>query len=424
MHKYRVLGKKGEGTFSEVVRAELLDGSKKHVAIKRMKHRYSSYEQVYNLREVQALRRLSPHPNIITMLEVIYDQPSGSLAIVCELMDLNIYELIKDRTEYLPERLVKLYMFQLLQSVHHMHKNGIFHRDIKPENILVRNDQLKLADFGSCKGVFSRPPYTEYISTRWYRAPECILTDGSYGYKMDMWGIGCVMFEVISLYPLFPGKNELDQIHRIHDIIGTPRPEVFRKIKRRAAMRIRFPHREGTGISRLIPHASAECKELIKKLLVYNPEERLSAGQALRHAYFNDVRAACPVEPEEPLVAGTVGRDACPPPPDPTSAETTTAVVLPPIKKPHQHALPTLPAQQSAAPHPPPQQLLKPSNSSTYYQPAHHHHHHHALFKHSHHTSKPSGLLANGVFMSAAKPAVSTYHRKRLQQLPAAEPVP
>ena len=105
-----------------------------------------------------------------------------------------------------------------------MHRNGIFHRDIKPyvllvinfftlnyrENILIKDDVVKLADFGSCRGVYSKPPFTEYISTRWYRPPECLLTDGYYNQKMDYWGVGCVFFEVLALFPLFPGNNELD----------------------------------------------------------------------------------------------------------------------------------------------------------------------------------------------------------------------
>lgn len=110
-----------------------------------------------------------------------------------------------------------------------MHKRGIFHRDIKPENILLLNDQIKLADFGSCKGIYSEHPYTEYISTRWYRAPECLLTDGYYDQKMDIWGVGCVLFEISSLFPLFPGTNELDQIHRIHNILGTPDKTVLER---------------------------------------------------------------------------------------------------------------------------------------------------------------------------------------------------
>ena len=95
------------------------------------------------------------------------DQPSGRLALVFELMDMNIYELIRGRRHYLAEDFVRSYMWQLMKAMDHMHRNGIFHRDIKPENILVMDDRLKLADFGSCRGIFSKQPYTEYISTRW-----------------------------------------------------------------------------------------------------------------------------------------------------------------------------------------------------------------------------------------------------------------
>lgn len=89
-----------------------------------------------------------------------------------------------DKKSYLNPQKIKYYMYQLLKAIEHMHKNGIFHRDIKPENILLLGDHIKLADFGSCKGMFSEHPYTEYISTRWYRAPECLLTDGYYDYKV------------------------------------------------------------------------------------------------------------------------------------------------------------------------------------------------------------------------------------------------
>ena len=85
---------------------------------------------------------------------------------------------------------------------------------------MLKEDHLVLADLGSCKGIYSKPPFTEYISTRWYRAPECLLTDGFYNYKMDLWGVGCVMFEMCSLFPLFPGDNEIDQISKIQNILG------------------------------------------------------------------------------------------------------------------------------------------------------------------------------------------------------------
>ena len=113
-------------------------------------------------------------------------------------------------------------MYQTLLGLAYMHKHGFFHRDLKPENLLVKNDAVKIADFGLAREIRSKPPFTDYVSTRWYRAPECLLTDGYYGYKMDLWGFGCVLFEVISLFPLFPGNDEVDQVHKIHNILGSP----------------------------------------------------------------------------------------------------------------------------------------------------------------------------------------------------------
>ena len=286
------MAKKGEGTFSEVLKAQCIKNGK-CVAIKCMKDRFDSLDQVNNLREIQAMRRLSPHGNIVKLLEVLYDRPTGRLALVFELMDMNIYELIRGRRHYVAEDRIKTYAYQLVKSMDHMHRNGIFHRDVKPENILITDDCLKLADFGSCRGVSSEQPYTEYVSTRWYRAPECLLTDGYYDYKMDMWGVGCVFFEMVSLFPLFPGANELDQIQKIHDVVGAPRPELLAKMTRRSRrVDFDFVSKTGSGIEKLIPHCTPECVDLITKLLAYDPDERLSARRALRHPYFRVVRQA------------------------------------------------------------------------------------------------------------------------------------
>ncbi|MFT7817325.1 MAPK/MAK/MRK overlapping kinase isoform X2 [Arapaima gigas] len=291
MENYRIVQKIGEGTFSEVLKAQSLrDG--RYYACKSMKQPLDSVEQVNSLREVQAMKRLSPHPNIIQLHEIIFHKETGSLSLICELMEMNIYELIRGRQYPLPDSKIKNYMYQLCKSLDHMHRNEIFHRDVKPENILIRQDVLKLADFGSCRSMHSPPPHTEYISTRWYRAPECLLTDGYYSHKMDIWSAGCVFFEIISLSPLFPGTNELDQVSKIHNILGTPDSSLLHKFKQSRAMPFNFPPEKGCGLSSLIPHCSAVALSLLYQMLEYNPEERIGAGDTLRHPYFRELQMA------------------------------------------------------------------------------------------------------------------------------------
>ena len=178
-------------------------------------------------------------------------------------------------------------------SCYHFWEFQQFHfyaRIIKPENILIKDDVLKLADLGSCRGIYSKPSFTEYISTRWYRAPECLLTDGFYSFKMDIWSLGCVFFEILSLHPLFPGSNELDQISKIHDILGTPTPALLARIRKNAPTKFNFPSKTGTGIPRLLTQATAECLELLNGLLQYDSDFRLSSRQALRQPYFKELR--------------------------------------------------------------------------------------------------------------------------------------
>ena len=98
--------------------------------------------------------------------------------------------------------------YQLLQGLAYLHQQNIFHRDIKPENLLVKGDNIKIADFGLARETNSRPPYTEYISTRWYRAPEILMKSENYGLESDMWSVGCVIFEMITGFPLFPFNND------------------------------------------------------------------------------------------------------------------------------------------------------------------------------------------------------------------------
>ena len=206
-------------------------------------------------------------------------------------MEKNLYEAIEGRKKYLPEKKAKFWIYQTLKALEFMHKNGIFHRDIKPENILLLKNKVKLADLGSCKGMYSKPPFTEYISTRWYRSPECLLTDGYYNYKMDIWGVGCVFYEILTLEPLFPGDDEIDQVNKINYIMGSPSEELFEKFVKNSAHRseFNFEYQKGVGIYKYLGHdVSRDVVDLINKMLIYDPDLRPTARECLNHDCFKE----------------------------------------------------------------------------------------------------------------------------------------
>ncbi|KXS10484.1 kinase-like protein [Gonapodya prolifera JEL478] len=296
LEEFRLVGRLGEGTFSEVLRVKHRVTGKVS-AMKRFRKTFKGWVvmgEVESLREIQALRRLAGHPNVIELEEVIFEPSSGVLALNFELMDCNLYELLSRKSHHithtktaegsggsslLSDRKIKIYMYQVFRALEIMHGKGIFHRDVKPENILIHGPIAKIADFGSCHGVYSRPPFTEYIATRWYRSPECLLSSGLYSSPLDIWSAGCVLFELVARVPLFPGSNELDQLHRIHNVLGTPEPKVVKKLvgSGKGAVergKLEFGKKERTGIRRLVPQASDVCVDLIARLLKYDPDER------------------------------------------------------------------------------------------------------------------------------------------------------
>jgi renal tumor antigen len=290
MQNYRLLSKKGEGTFSEVMRA-IHTPTGKYYAVKCMKRKFSSFDEVNELHEIQALRRLRGHPHIVQLKEILFD--GYKLALVFELMEMNVYEAIKDRRSYIPESKVTKWMYELFMAIDFMHSRNIFHRDVKPENLLLIEDVLKVADLGSCCWISTKQPLTEYISTRWYRAPECLLTSGYYTAKMDIWAAGCVFFELMTLNPLFPGKNEVDQINRIHSILGTPNEDVltsFRRLGENHLRELRFSPVRGSGFSQKLSHCSGDLVSLIGDLLTYEQAKRPTASQVLKHRLFYRVR--------------------------------------------------------------------------------------------------------------------------------------
>uniref|UniRef100_A0A673B7E7 non-specific serine/threonine protein kinase n=1 Tax=Sphaeramia orbicularis TaxID=375764 RepID=A0A673B7E7_9TELE len=285
MNRYTTLKQLGDGTYGSVLMGRSNE-SGELVAIKRMKRKFYSWEECMNLREVKSLKKLN-HANVVKLKEVIRE--NDHLYFVFEYMKENLYQLMKDReTKMFSENEIRNIMFQVLTGLAFVHKHGFFHRDMKPENLLCMGPELvKIADFGLAREIRSKPPYTDYVSTRWYRAPEVLLRSSTYTSPIDLWAVGCIMAELYTLRPLFPGNSEVDEIFKICQVLGTVKksdwPEGYQLA---AAMNFRFPQCVPTHLKTLIPNASNEAITLMKDLLQWDPKKRPTAVQALRYPYF------------------------------------------------------------------------------------------------------------------------------------------
>lgn len=256
------------------------------VAIKRMKRKFYSWEECMNLREVKSLKKLN-HANVVKLKEVIRE--NDHLYFVFEYMKENLYQLMKDReNKMFTENEIRNIMFQVLSGLAFVHKHGFFHRDMKPENLLCMGPELvKIADFGLAREIRSRPPYTDYVSTRWYRAPEVLLRSPVYSSPIDIWAVGCIMAELYTLRPLFPGNSEVDEIFKICQVLGTVKKSDWPEGHQLAsAMNFRFPQCVPTPLKTLIPNATNEALDIMRDLLQWDPKKRPSAVKALRYPYF------------------------------------------------------------------------------------------------------------------------------------------
>ncbi|KAI3505581.1 hypothetical protein L1887_27714 [Cichorium endivia] len=283
MERYKIIKEVGNGSFGVVWRA-LNKQNGEVVAIKKMKRKYYSWEECINLREVKSLRKMN-HPNIVKLKEVIRE--NDILYFVFEYMECSLYQLMKDRLKLFSETEIRNWCFQVFQGLAYMHQRGFFHRDLKPENFLVSKDVIKIADFGLAREIVSQPPYTEYVSTRWYRAPEVLLQSPTYGSAVDMWAMGAIMSELFTLRPLFPGSSEADEIYKICKVIGSPTETSWAQgLDLATTVNYQFPELAGVNLSALVPSASKDGVNLIASLCSWDPCKRPTAMEALQHPFF------------------------------------------------------------------------------------------------------------------------------------------
>lgn len=280
----------GDGAFGTVTKCRDKDTGD-IVAIKKMKQRSANFEECLQLKEIKSLRKIK-HENVVKLLQVFRE--NDHLFLVFEFLPNGcLLKTIQNHNGPFTEPEIRFIISQLLSGLNYVHRQGFFHRDIKPENLLWNGNTLKIADFGLAREIRSRPPYTEYVSTRWYRAPEIILRHEFYNSPVDIWAVGAIMAELYMMKPIFQGTSETDQLYKICSILGSPASSWPESVKLATKLNIRFPQNSSTPLSSLMPNASPEALDLMSELLRYDPSKRPSAAQALQHKFFQGEK--CPI---------------------------------------------------------------------------------------------------------------------------------
>lgn len=331
--KYEIIKDIGDGSFGSVTLGRTRSAGAQSVrrgtmvAIKTMKKTFEHFSQCMELREVIFLKSLPNHPHLVPAYDIFLDPLSKKLHISMEYMDGNLYQLMKSR-DHKPfdGASVKSILCQILSGLEHIHDHGFFHRDIKPENILVSSSatetghsfkrysslvtppstpstfSIKIADFGLARETHSRVPYTTYVSTRWYRAPEVLLRAGEYSAPVDIWAVGAMAVEIATLKPLFPGGNEVDQVWRVCEIMGSPGTWVNRHGQKVGGGEwkegIKLAQKLGFSFPKMAPHSldtvlpapqwPASFANFVTWCLMWDPKVRPTSRQALEHEYFAD----------------------------------------------------------------------------------------------------------------------------------------
>ncbi|XP_019624918.1 PREDICTED: cyclin-dependent kinase 17-like isoform X3 [Branchiostoma belcheri] len=286
MESYTKLDKLGEGTYATVFKgkSKLTDNL---VALKEIRLEHEEGAPCTAIREVSLLKDLK-HANIVTLHDIIHTEKS--LTLVFEYLEKDLKQYMDDCGNIMSMTNVKLFLYQLLRGLNYCHRRRILHRDLKPQNLLINEKgELKLADFGlaRAKSVPTKT-YSNEVVTLWYRPPDVLLGSTEYSTPIDMWGVGCIFYEMSAGRPLFPGSTVEDELHLIFKTLGTPTAETWPgAMTNEDFLMYNFPHYEPEPLVNLAPRLDADGQDLASKLLQYEAKWRISADEAMKHPYFN-----------------------------------------------------------------------------------------------------------------------------------------
>eukprot|EP00771_Trimastix_marina_P003291 gnl/Trimastix_PCT/4524.p1 GENE.gnl/Trimastix_PCT/4524~~gnl/Trimastix_PCT/4524.p1 ORF type:complete len:465 (+),score=97.74 gnl/Trimastix_PCT/4524:123-1517(+) len=303
--RYRIIRKIGRGAYGVVYRAEDRE-SGTIVALKKSFDAFSCHTDAQrSYREVMFLVGMQ-HRNVIRLRRIMRAKNDLDLYLIFDFMDADLNLAI--RSQILQDKHIKYLLYQLLRGLHYIHRGGLLHRDLKPGNLLITSDcALKLGDFGLARLVTEETnsiTMTDYVSTRWYRAPELLVGAAQYSYGVDMWSVGCILAEMLGSTPLFPGDSTIDQLQKIADVLGTPKGDDLAFAQSSCAANIisRLAPARKKDMGRIFPRAPSLAVDLMHRVFKWNPADRISAAEAMRHPYLEGFFHECDLHVEPPSI--------------------------------------------------------------------------------------------------------------------------
>lgn len=301
--KYTPIKAIGKGAYGVVCSAKMAPTGEK-VAIKKIGNAFENLTDARRtLREIKLLRHLR-HENIIAVKDIM-KPPSrdkfNDVYLVYELMDTDLHQIIRS-SQSLTNEHFQYFIYQILRGLKYVHTANVLHRDLKPSNLLLNAScDLKICDFGLARTSTERNFMTEYVVTRWYRAPELLLSCEHYTAAIDMWSVGCILAELLGRRPLFPGKDYVDQLKLIVKTLGPPSEDDLSFItshKARAYIRA-LPPSEAVVWKKKFPEADALAIDLMTKMMAFDPRKRINVTEALSHPWLAQLHDET-VEPSAP----------------------------------------------------------------------------------------------------------------------------